>query len=55
MKGLKKNAMNDILIIVGGNIPKRDIDGLKSLGVSGVFPTGSKFEDIVYFIKTNVG
>jgi methylmalonyl-CoA mutase C-terminal domain/subunit len=55
MKGLRTNAMNDILIVVGGNIPKRDIDGLQSLGVNGVFPTGSKFEDIVDFIKTNAG
>jgi methylmalonyl-CoA mutase C-terminal domain/subunit len=55
MEGLKKNAMNDILIIVGGNIPKRDIDDLQALGVSGVFPTGAKFEDIVNFIKTNAG
>ena len=55
MKGLKENNMNDILIVVGGNIPGRDIDGLQTLGVSGVFPTGSKFEDIIDFIKTNVG
>jgi methylmalonyl-CoA mutase C-terminal domain/subunit len=55
MKGLKDNAMNDILIVVGGNIPRRDIDGLQTLGVSGVFPTGSKFEDIIDFIKTHAG
>lgn len=55
MKGLKENNMNDILIVVGGNIPKRDIDGLQTLGVSGVFPTGSRFEDIIDFIKTNAG
>lgn len=55
MKRLKEIAMNDILIIVGGNIPKRDIDGLQALGVRGVFPTGSKFEDIVDFIKKNMG
>ena len=55
MKGLKEIDMNDVLIIVGGNIPKRDIDGLQALGVKGVFPTGSRFEDIIDFIKTNVG
>ena len=55
MKRLKEIAMNDILIIVGGNIPKQDIDGLQALGVRGVFPTGSKFEDIVDFIKKNMG
>jgi len=55
MKGLKEIDMNDVLIIVGGNIPRRDIDGLQALGVRGVFPTGSKFEDIIDFIKTNAG
>ena len=55
MKRLKEIAMNDVLIIMGGNIPRRDIDGLQSLGVKGVFPTGSKFEDIIDFIKTNTG
>lgn len=55
MKGLKENNMKDILIVVGGNIPKQDIEGLQTLGVSGIFPTGSKFEDILNFIKTNVG
>ena len=55
MKRLKEIAMEDVLIIVGGNIPKRDIKGLQALGVKGVFPTGSKFEDIIDFIKLNVG
>ena len=55
MKNLKKKEMDDILIIVGGNIPRRDIAGLQALGVKGVFPTGSKFEDIIDFIKTNAG
>ena len=55
MKKLKETPMNDILIIIGGNIPKRDIDGLQALGVKGVFPTGSKYEDIIDFIKINAG
>jgi len=55
MKGLKEKDINDVLIIVGGNIPRRDIDGLQTLGVRGVFPTGSKFEDIIEFIRRNAG
>ena len=54
MKGLKENGMTDVVVVVGGNIPRRDIDGLKSLGVRGVFPTGSKFEAIVDFIEAQV-
>ena len=55
MKRLKESDMDDIVIIVGGNIPRQDINDLQELGVKGVFPTGSKFEDIINFIKTNVG
>jgi methylmalonyl-CoA mutase C-terminal domain/subunit len=55
MKKIEETAMNDVLIIVGGNIPQRDIDDLKKLGVKGVFPTGSKFGDIINFIKINTG
>ena len=55
MKRLKEIAMNDILIIVGGNIPNRDIKSLQTLGVRGVFPTGSRFTDIIDFIRINVG
>lgn len=55
MNGLKENGMSDVVVVVGGNIPRRDIDGLQSLGVRGVFPTGSKFEAIIDFIKSQVG
>jgi len=55
MKSLNKQDMKDILVIVGGNIPSRDVDSLKSLGVNAVFPTGSRFEDIVDYIRNNAG
>lgn len=44
----------DKTVLVGGNIPQRDVDALKALGVNGVFPTGSRFEDIVTFIRQSV-
>ena len=55
MKRLKEEGAKDILVMVGGNIPKRDFDKLSILGVSAVFPTGSKFEDLVEFIQNNAG
>ncbi len=55
MNELNKEGLTDILVIVGGNIPSSDIDKLKGLGVKEVFPTGSKFEDIVSYIKENEG
>jgi len=45
--------MDDILVLVGGNVPERDLAPLKALGVAGVFPTGSRFEDIAVFIREN--
>lgn len=39
------------LTLIGGNIPEQDIPALKALGVAAVFPTGSRFDDIVDFIR----
>ncbi|HKZ68721.1 MAG TPA: cobalamin B12-binding domain-containing protein [Anaerolineales bacterium] len=52
---LRDAKMEDVLVVVGGNIPERDIAPLKALGVAGVFPTGSRFEDIAAFIRENAG
>ncbi len=38
-------------VLVGGNIPGADIPALKDLGVHGVFPTGSSFDDIAAFLR----
>jgi methylmalonyl-CoA mutase C-terminal domain/subunit len=54
MTKLKDEKITDILVLFGGNIPKKDISRLKELGVSQVFPTGSKFDDIINFIKDYV-
>ena len=54
MGKLEQNGINDTLVMVGGVIPKKDVDTLKSYGVKGVFPGGSSLGDIVEFIKKNV-
>lgn len=54
MKKLKEEKIMDIIVIFGGNIPKKDIKELKELGINEVFPTGSNFNDIVDYIKENV-
>lgn len=51
MDQLKEKGLTDRLVLVGGNIPQRDIAELKEYGVDGVFPVGSKLDDIVDFIK----
>ena len=55
MEKLRDNKMEDVTVLVGGNIPRRDFDELYTHGVTGIFPTGSNFEGIVNFIKTMVG
>ena len=55
MTKLREAKMDDVMVLVGGNIPERDIAPLKELGVVGVFPTGSRFEDIAAFIRANRG
>jgi methylmalonyl-CoA mutase C-terminal domain/subunit len=51
MDQLKEKRLTDKLVLVGGNIPQRDIAKLKEYGVDGIFPVGSKLDDIVDFIK----
>jgi methylmalonyl-CoA mutase C-terminal domain/subunit len=44
-------------LLVGGVIPEKDVPRLEQIGVDGVFPVSSPFEDIVRFIeeRANVG
>ena len=51
MTQLEEKGISDKVVLIGGNIPKKDIPVLKEYGVDEVFSTGSKLEDIVAFIK----
>ncbi len=51
---LEENKLTDKLWIIGGNIPKRDFAELKTIGLDGIFPTGSHFDEISNFIRENV-
>ena len=48
---MKAEGMDDIPIVVGGVIPKQDIARLKEMGVKGVFPGGTKFDEIITGIQ----
>lgn len=52
---LREEGLTELLVVVGGNIPRRDVAKLEDLGVARVFPTGSRFEDIVSFIQERAG
>jgi methylmalonyl-CoA mutase C-terminal domain/subunit len=55
MEKLNTKGLTDKLVLIGGNIPVKDVDTLKGYGVTGVFPTGTDLDHIVLFIKNNVG
>ena len=53
-KLLKEKGLNDILLIAGGTIPRRDIPDLKAAGISEVFLPGTPIETINNYIRQNV-
>jgi methylmalonyl-CoA mutase C-terminal domain/subunit len=54
MELMKKEKLDDVLVIVGGIIPDKDIASLKQLGVHEVFQPGASTEDIIAYVKENV-
>jgi methylmalonyl-CoA mutase C-terminal domain/subunit len=48
---MTKEKLSGVRILVGGVIPNKDIPILKEIGVDGVFPGGTPFEEIVRFIR----
>ncbi len=55
MDRLKDMGLMDRMVLVGGNIPQKDIGTLQEYGVDGIFPVGSKLDDIIDFIRKNFG
>ena len=51
---MKKERLDDVLVVVGGIIPDQDIPKLKQSGVSAVFQPGASTEDIIAYIRENV-
>ncbi len=54
MELMKKERLDDVLVVVGGIIPDQDIPKLKELGVAAVFQPGASTEDIVAYVRQNV-
>jgi methylmalonyl-CoA mutase C-terminal domain/subunit len=52
---MKREKLDDVLVLVGGIIPDRDIPALKQLGVSEIFQPGVSTTDIVDYVRRNVG
>lgn len=51
---MKEKKMEDIMLVVGGVIPKRDIPLLQKMGIGGIFPGGTSFEESIRWIKEHL-
>jgi len=48
---LEQAGLSDKLWMIGGNLPAQDHGALRELGFKGIFPTGSKLDAIVDYIR----
>ena len=51
LEGLRESGADDMLVILGGTIPREDADELKAQGVAEVFTPGAPTSEIVEFIR----
>lgn len=55
MQEIGQSGMDDVVVLMGGIIPDEDVEALKTLGIKGVFGPGTSTQDIVDFIRVQVG
>jgi len=51
---MKKNDLDDVLLIAGGTFPPEDIPAMEKMGIDKVFRAGSLTEPIADYIKNNI-
>ena len=54
LEGLRENGADDVLVVVGGTIPRADAASLKEAGVAEIFTPGAPVSEIVDFLKAKV-
>ncbi len=54
VKKMKEEKIEDIRVVVGGVIPKRDIPPLQKMGIEGIFPGGTPFEESIRWIREHI-
>ena len=52
---LEENGQDDVVVIAGGIIPDDDVPALEAAGVRGVFGPGTRTQDIIEFVRHEVG
>ena len=55
LEEMKQAGIQSTGVVVGGVIPARDIGKLKQLGIKGVYPGGTPFDEMIEGIKTISG
>jgi methylmalonyl-CoA mutase C-terminal domain/subunit len=48
---MKKQGLDDVMIVVGGIIPDQDIPKLKECGIAEIFQPGASTQDIVAYVR----
>jgi isobutyryl-CoA mutase small subunit len=54
VEGLRAEGLEDVLVLVGGTIPKPDVVALKEQGVAEIFTPGAPVSDIVDFLQAKI-
>ena len=54
LDGLRANGADDMLVVVGGTIPKEDAQALRDLGVAEVFTPGAPLAAVIDFLREKV-
>ena len=55
MELLAEHHVTDVVVFGGGIIPEADLPELERLGVARIFTPGATMQDIVEWVRTNVG
>ncbi len=50
---LREKGLDDVLVVIGGIIPDVDVPTLQEMGVRGIFPPGTRMQEIVEFIRSH--
>jgi len=50
-RALRDAGAEDVLLVVGGTIPTRDVPRLEAAGAAAVYPTGTPLEELVESLR----
>ena len=55
MEKVRNEGLENMKIVVGGNIPAQDFSKLEGIGISEIFPSGTKFDVIINKLTQLIG